>query len=142
MDADHLALSRDDRCVSKHTIFRFGDSTKLVISKEATDDFTVRMSSPPNARFPAHGMVGFITRTALKNDATSISGPPIQPGMYVLHAKYGRLWGSGLRDKRYYKDADGITHATVRCVCDRAPGTISFEVDGKRHGVAWRKVCC
>lgn len=106
-----------------------------MISTHPTDDFTVRVQTHEAAVFPACFLIGFVTRETFEH----LEPSKFQDGVYTLHPKYGELFGTGHRGKRYCKDA-GFRNGTIRCVADRIKRTIVFHVDGKSRAVAWKNV--
>lgn len=115
-------------------IFRIGGRSKNVMSINPTDDFTVELFG--NRRDVVDVRVGFTTRGAFRPTADPID--ELVDGMYTLRHYNGTVWGSGKMNEFYGQMHSG--QGMLRCVADRANGTIRFYVDGVDYGVAWTGV--
>lgn len=129
-----IVVSPDTRRVSMRSSNIGLGIWDCVMSIDPMDDFTVRVfSGSGNA---VCTFIGFTTRDAFKPKFDVYRDKMC--GLYILRCDTGLALGSGI-----YKEGYGPKNSmggTVRCVADRARGTISFHVDGVDHGVALMNV--
>lgn len=110
-----------------------GAAWRNAMSIGVTDDFAVSVTHDPTAASPGCVSVGFISPTVFARD-TDVH---LARGAYTLWLQDGMLYGSGRYRTAY---CPGAAAARVRCIANRKDRTISFEVNGVDHGVAWTDV--
>lgn len=134
MDASRVIVSPNARRVGMRPKFNL---LRNVMSVESTNDFCVRVTTPPlkSTPFPGGVFIGFTTRDAFTRD-TDIT---CNGGVYTIQPFYGRLHGYR-KLNTVYCQGHFKAGGTVRCVADRARATISFHLDGVDRGVAWTNV--
>lgn len=144
-------MTPNRRVVSRNAAFGFGGldaaACRNVGTVQPTDDFTVNVPLQAARPLPAFqfgtplGSVSGQVYIGFSTQRIAPSGTNFQ-GTYVLLLSDGTLQlpSQSLFNQQRSGYCDGVTHGTVRCVADRASGTIRFHVNGVDKGVAYRNV--